>query len=276
MDRRAPSVTIDGIPELTAWAEIDCRVYTSFSTFDGGPIPARDATLTVRVRYCIPGISRGDYVERRAGHADAEASVVESPPYPEKELTRRTEASGDVTFAPDKQGSWGVEVASNHDLLDRLIVCERADFPGVPMTAAYVENGVAITCGVYLVPAAYRLTTAAAEEWATIEIRYRRCPAAYAGADHAADCGEPIGNAAVGLLREGVAAGTGYTDLDGVVRFEVGAGEIAVDPAPLGEPDDRIRVTCAGVNAPMLELAYPLEIVAGDRVQCGVYLVPAA
>lgn len=275
VDRRAPGVTLDAIPELTAGADLDCRVLTSFTDFSGMVRPAEGASLTVRVRYCVAGVARADYAGLCGGHAAARASVVVRRAFGEREVAGRTDASGDAAFAPDERGPWVVEVATNHELVDRLTVCERADYPGAPMASAFVEDGVAITCDVYLVPAAYRLTTADVEERAAIEIRYRRCPAAYAGDDPAADCAEPIGNAALGLLRGGSAAGTGYTDLDGVVRFEVEAGEIAVDPAPLGEPDDRIRVVCAEMDAPTRALAYPLEIAAGERIGCEVYLVPA-
>lgn len=275
VDRRAPGVMLDAIPELVAGADLDCRVLTSFTDFGGGARPAEGASLTVRVRYCIAGVARAHFAGLCGGHGAARASVVVWRSPGERELAGRTDAEGDVAFAPDERGPWAVEVATNHELVDRLVVCERADYPGAPMASAFVEDGVAIGCDVYLVPAAYRLTTVGAEERATIEIRYRRCPTAYAGADHAADCAEPIGNAALGILSDGAAAGTGYTDLDGVVRFEVGAGEIAVDLAPLGEPDDRIYVICAGVDAQTRALAYTVEAAAGDRVGCRVYLVPA-
>ena len=276
VDRREPSVVLDAIPVLTAGAELDCRVLTSFTTFRGGAIPAQNATLTVQVRYCIAGVSRQDYAELCAEHATVRASVVVRSSYPEREFAGRTDATGGVAFAPDQRGPWAVEVATNHELVDRLVVCEREDYPGVPMASAFVEDDVEITCVVFLVPTAYRLTTVGAEDRAEVDVRYRRCPVAYAGVDHASDCGEPIGNAALGLLVDGRAAGTGYADLDGMVRFEVGSGGVTIDPAPLGEPDDRIVVICVGEGAPSGELAYPLAVEAEDRVGCEVYLIPTA
>jgi hypothetical protein len=270
------------IPEpisITGGERVECeQIIFPVSGRAQNPADEIDATLTIRARYCDPGIERTEF---HVSCFDQPATNLEFTVRDREYSTRATtDPAGNVTInLPDF--SYSINLVGPLAATPVWRFCSTVEHPGIPLLypIQFYGNSGSITCDIYLLPEIYDLAPSLGNrQVGEIEVHYRECPAGYTGSDFYREChDELIPFAAIDILPGSYALPAhGFTGVDGNVTFRVIADTYEFPPEILGEPVDRISVFCANNDESRVAVAYPVMVMAEDHVVCDLYLLPAA